>query len=113
MREDQIGIETKLQLEYRPREDFTKISGASNCDSEVENNCTCECERDCPINVLAKSETRVNLLVALHRQHNITEIVKMPVDYSEQGIETGQEASSSGSMETPSMYENETGGYRL
>jgi hypothetical protein len=49
---------------------FTEISGArSNYNSEVLNNYTCECKRDCPIIVLAKSETRLNLLVAFHRRH--------------------------------------------
>jgi hypothetical protein len=50
-------------------EDFTETSGASNSNSDVVNDCTCKCRRDWPINIFAKSETRVNFLVALRRQH--------------------------------------------
>jgi hypothetical protein len=35
----------------------------------VVNKCTCECRRDWPINIFDKSETRVNLLVALPTKH--------------------------------------------
>jgi hypothetical protein len=53
----------------KDRRHFTEISGASDCNSEAVNDCTCECNRDFPINKFAESETRVNLLVVSHRQH--------------------------------------------
>jgi hypothetical protein len=65
MKEYQVAIETSLQRDIK----FSEKTSPRSAVQVIVNNCTCECERDYSINALAKSETRVNLLVALPRQH--------------------------------------------
>lgn len=55
-------------LQVAPREQRTSPRLAVH---EVDGNCSCKCKGDWTINLFAKSETCVNIFVALHRKHVI------------------------------------------